>query len=256
MKCIDTHSHLYGSKFQQDLDAVIARAKGVLSHVFLPNIDWDSIPEMLSLVEKDPSFFLPMMGLHPCDVKDDWRSVLDKMYAEFGKRKYWGVGETGLDYYWDKVHVKEQQSALDVQIEWAKEMDLPLILHCRESMGDVIDQVRKGQDGRLKGIFHCFTGTTQQAEEVIDLGFLLGIGGVLTYKNSGLTEVVAQVGLSRLVLETDSPYLPPVPYRGQRNESSYTLVVAEKLAEILNITFDEVATITSQNAKKVFGLID
>ncbi len=254
IKTIDTHSHLYANKFQPDLQAVIERAKEVLSHVFLPNIDVTSIEAMNALAEKDPSFFFPMMGLHPCYVKEDWQAVLAKMEAEFEQRKYIGVGETGLDYHWDKTFVTAQKAALRVQIEWAKAKDLPLILHCRESMDDVIELVKEGQDGRLKGIFHCFTGSVEQAKQVQDLGFLMGIGGVVTYKNGGLDKILPNVPIESLVLETDAPYLPPVPHRGKRNESSYVPIIARRLSDIKEMSLVEVAEKTSQNALRVFGI--
>lgn len=254
MKYIDTHSHQYSRKFQSDRADSIARAQEVLSHLFLPNIDLESIEAMNQLAADYPDFCFPMMGLHPCSVKEDWTEVLDKMEKEFANGKYYGVGETGLDYYWDKTFVAEQKDALRRQIEWAKDMDLPLILHCRESMDDVIELVTEGQDGRLKGIFHCFTGTPEQAQKIQDLGFLMGIGGVLTYKKSGLDEVVKDIPLESLVLETDSPYLPPVPHRGKRNESSYVPFIAKKLAEVLDVPMMKVAEVTSANALKVFGI--
>lgn len=254
MQLIDTHSHLYSRKFQGDLDAVIARAKEVLSHVFLPNIDLPSIPEMNRLADHDRNFFFPMMGLHPCSVKADWESVLATMESAFSQASYIGVGECGLDYYHDKTYVAEQKAALRVQMEWAKAKALPLILHCRDSFDDVIALVAEAQDGRLKGIFHCFTGDARQAQQVQDLGFLMGIGGVLTYKTSELPPVLAQVPLSALVLETDSPYLPPVPHRGQRNESSYIPLIARKLAEVKEVTVAEVARQTTENALRLFGL--
>jgi TatD DNase family protein len=254
MKCIDTHSHLYSKQLKGDLEEVIARAKGVLSHVFLPNIDLPSVAEMNAIADKDRSFFFPMMGLHPCSVKEDWQEVLGMMEKEWDRGNYVGVGECGLDYHWDKTHVVEQKAALRVQIEWAKAKGLPLILHCRESMDDVIELVREGQDGRLKGIFHCFTGTADQAREIQDLGFVMGIGGVITYKTSELPVVLGDVPLEALVLETDSPYLPPVPHRGKRNESSYIPLIASKLADVKGVTIAEVARVTSATALRVFGM--
>ena len=254
IKTIDTHSHLYSTKFQPDLEAVIARAQEVLSHVFLPNIDIPSIAAMNALADRAPDFFFPMMGLHPCSVKENWEVVLAKMETEFDQRKYFGIGETGLDYHWDKTFVAEQKAALRVQIEWAKAKDLPLILHCRESMEDVLELVKEGQDGRLKGIFHCFTGTVAQAKMVEDLGFMMGIGGVLTYKNGGLVEILPEIPLSALVLETDAPYLPPVPHRGKRNESSYVPIIARALSDAKEMSLAEVAKITSENALRIFGL--
>jgi TatD DNase family protein len=254
MLMIDTHSHLYSRKFQDDQQAVIARAKEVLSHVFLPNIDLPSILEMNRLADLDRDFFYPMMGLHPCSVKEDWETVLAAMELEWDRGSYVGVGECGLDYHWDKTFVTAQKAALRLQIEWAKAKNLPLILHCRESMDDVIALVREGQDGRLRGIFHCFTGDLSQAQQVQDLGFLLGIGGVLTYKTSELPQVLADVPLSALVLETDAPYLPPVPHRGKRNESSYIPLIGRRLAEIKEVTIAEVARVTSENALRMFGM--
>lgn len=254
MQLIDTHSHLYSSKFDADLDGVVERARQVLSHVFLPNVDLASIDAMHRLTERAPEFFFPMMGLHPCSVKEDYRAVLAQMEPMFAQRTYYGVGECGLDYYWDKTHVTEQKAALRIQIEWAKGMGLPLILHCRDSMEDVIELVTEGQDGRLFGIFHCFSGTVAQARRIADLGFVMGIGGVITYKNGGLAEIAAELPLEHLVLETDSPYLPPVPHRGQRNESSYTTHIARKLAECMDLPLAEVARATSANAMRVFRL--
>ncbi len=254
MLMIDTHSHLYSRKFQEDLPAVIARAREVLSHVFLPNIDIPSIAEMNALADRDRAFFKPMMGLHPCSVKEDWQAVLEQMEGEWDKGGYVGVGECGLDYYWDKTFVPAQKEALRQQIAWAKAKQLPLILHCRDSMDDVIELVREGQDGRLRGIFHCFTGDVEQARKIQDLGFMMGIGGVLTYKTSQLPAVLAQVPLSALVLETDSPYLPPVPHRGKRNESSYIPLIARRLAEVKEVTIAVVARVTSENALKMFGM--
>ena len=254
MRLIDTHSHLYSAKFDADMPAVIERAQQVLSHVFLPNVDLDSMEAMNALADRVPDFFYPMMGLHPCSVSMDYATVLKKMEKEFGERKYYGVGEAGLDYYWDKTHVEEQKAALRVQIEWAKDMGLPLILHCRESMEDVLELVEEGQDGRLSGIFHCFTGTLPQAQRVMDAGFVMGIGGVITYKNGGLADLVPSLPIESLVLATDSPYLPPVPHRGQRNESSYTIFIARKLGEAKGLNIYEVAERTSANALRVFKL--
>lgn len=254
MQLIDTHSHLYSSKFDPDMEGVIERARQVLTHVFLPNVDLNSVDAMHRLTERAPDFFYPMMGLHPCSVKEDYRAVLDQMEPMYAQRTYYGVGECGLDYYWDKTHVAEQKEALRIQVTWAKELGLPLILHCRDSMEDVIALVAEGQDGRLSGIFHCFTGTVEQARRIADLGFVMGIGGVLTYKNGGLAEIMGELPLSQLVLETDSPYLPPVPHRGQRNESSYTTFIARKLAELKDLPYAEVARVTSANALRVFKL--
>lgn len=254
MKLIDTHSHLYSRQFKVDLDEVVARAREALCHVFLPNIDLASIPEMNALADQDRGFFHAMLGLHPSSVKEDWKAVVAQMEQEWDRGVYLGVGECGLDYYWDKTHIPEQQAALRLHIDWAKAKDLPLILHCRDSMEDVIALVREGQDGRLRGIFHCFTGTPEQARQIQDLGFWMGIGGVITYKNSDLPTVLREVPLTALVLETDSPYLSPVPHRGKRNESSYVPLVARRLAEVKEVTLAEVARVTTANALRVFGM--
>lgn len=252
IKMIDTHSHLYVSRFASDQAEAVNRAKEVLSHIFLPNIDLDSIPEMEVLVERDPQFLLPMMGLHPCSVKENYPEVLAKMEQSFKDHTFFGVGETGLDYYWDKTFIEQQKESLRRHIAWALDLDLPLILHCRDSMDDVIEIVKEGQNGKLRGIFHCFNGTVEQGKQIVDLGFLLGIGGVLTYKNSGVAETVAQLPLSSMVLETDSPYLTPVPHRGKRNESSYIPIIARKLSDALNVPLREVAEETNANAKALF----
>jgi len=238
------------------MDAVIERARSVLSHVFLPNIDLGSIQPMLDLTAKAPDFFFPMMGLHPCHVKEDYKSVLDQMEVAFTTGKYYGVGETGLDLYWDKSLFQEQKDALRVQCRWAKEMGLPLILHGREATPELIELIREEQDGRLKGIFHCFVGSIDEAAAIKDLGFLMGIGGVITYKNSGLAATCAQLDLNDLVLETDSPYLPPVPHRGKRNESSYIPIIGRKLSDAHETTLPEIARITSANALRLFGLLE
>lgn len=254
MLLVDTHSHLYARQFQADQAAVTARAREVLSYCFLPNIDLRSVADMLALAATAPGFFYPMMGLHPCSVKEDWKEVMKETERHLRDGRWYGIGETGLDYHWDKTFVAEQKQALDIQFGWAKELQLPIVLHCRESMDDVIAMAAAAQDGRLRGIFHCFTGTVEQAKQITDMGFLLGIGGVLTYKNSGLAEVVAQLGIDHLVLETDSPYLTPVPHRGQRNESAYTALVGRKLCDVLGITYAAMAHTTTSNALRMFAL--
>ena len=254
MKFIDTHSHLYHKNFQPDWDQVVVRTRENCSHVFLPNVDLDSVEGMHNLADQHPDLFFPMMGLHPCDVKEDFREVLAVMEGKFSLRNYVGVGETGLDYYWDKTFVAEQKESLRIQIGWAKEKNLPLILHCRDSMDDVIEIIKETQDGRLRGIFHCFTGTKEQADKIISLGFLLGIGGVLTYKTSDLPVILKDISLDHIVLETDSPYLSPVPFRGKRNESSYVKYVAEKLAEVKGVEVSVIAEKTGRNALRIFGM--
>lgn len=259
MKLIDTHSHLYSSKFDRDQAAVIARAKEVLAAVYLPNIDLASIEPMLSLTAQSPNFFLPMMGLHPCSVKEDYESVLAQMkkHLDDDAVQYVGIGETGLDLYWDKTAIELQQAALQVQIEWAKAYDLPIILHARDAVGETIEMIAKNHDASLRGIFHCFDGTVEQAQQIIEFGnFKLGIGGIVTYRKD-VQEVVAQLPLSSLVLETDSPYLPPAPHRKdkpRRNESSYTKYVGQKLAELFDTTYEAVAEQTAVSVTDIFGV--
>ena len=257
MKIIDTHSHLYSNKFDKDIDEVIERAKEVLQAVFLPNIDLESIPAMLELTAKAPDFFFPMMGLHPSDVKEGWEEVLEKMKAEIDKSEinYVGIGETGIDLYWDKTTFEIQKQSLIEQIHWAKEYQLPIILHAREAIDETADIIEAHLDENLKGIFHCFDGNTKQSERIQSFkNFKMGIGGIVTYRKD-VMETVNQTPLEFLVLETDSPYLPPVPHRKdkpRRNESSYTKYMAQKVAELKDISYEEVARITNENARVLF----
>ena len=254
IQLIDTHCHLYVSTFRNDISQVMERAeKEGVDAFYLPAIDSEEIPAMLELEAKYPGKCLAMMGLHPCSVKEDYRVELAIVYDWLAKRSFAAVGEIGLDYHWDKTHVAEQQQAFHQQIEWALQYKLPIVIHSRESMDDCIRIVQEHQKGELRGIFHCFTGKLESARKIIDTGFYLGIGGVLTYKNSGLAEVLANISLDHMVLETDSPYLSPVPFRGKRNESSYIKYVAEKLAEVKGVPVEEVARITTANAQKIFG---
>lgn len=254
MQLIDTHSHLYANKFQPDMTEVIERCKEVLSHVFLPNIDLESVDAMHALTDRDSAFFFPMMGLHPCYVKEGYQEVIAKMEQLWEQRTYFGVGETGLDLYWDKTTLTIQQESLRVHCQWAKEKGLPLILHGRNATPELIQLIKEEQDGRLKGIFHCFVDGVEEAKQIVDLGFLVGIGGVLTYKNSGLAATMKEIDLQHIVLETDSPYLPPVPYRGKRNESSYLPIIARKLADAKEMGIGEVARQTTANALQLFDL--
>lgn len=263
MQLVDTHAHLYAEQFDADRDQVIENAsrQGV-KYFFLPNIDNTSIESMLDLVNKYPGKCFPMMGLHPCYVtktyKDDLGVVkgwLKKMKEDEKAPRFYAVGEIGIDLYWDKTYFKEQQDAFREQIALAKEYDLPIVIHTRNSFDETISIVKEMNDDRLKGIFHCFSGNIEQAREVIALGgFKLGIGGVVTFKNSGVDKVVEAVGPEHLVLETDAPYLAPVPYRGKRNESAYVKLVAEKVAAVKNISVEEVARVTTENALKLFGV--
>jgi TatD DNase family protein len=251
----DTHAHLYAKEFDFDRDAMMARALTAgVEKIYLPNVDLDSIPRMLELEAKYPDRCFAMMGLHPCSVEADYKTVLAEIEKQLFARKFVAVGEIGLDYYWSKDYVEEQKDAFRIQCRWAIELDIPIIIHARESMDDLILIVgEEKKDERLRGIFHCFGGTPEQAKKIMDLGFWMGIGGVLTYKKSGLDEVVKDIPLEWLVLETDAPYLPPVPNRGKRNESGYVRFVAEKLAEVKGLTLEEVAAATTKNAEKIFN---
>jgi TatD DNase family protein len=254
IQLIDTHCHLYGKDFAADIRDVIQRAENEgVQRFYLPAIDSEVIAAMLQLEIDFPGKCFAMMGLHPCSVKEDYEKELELVQEWLKKRSFVAVGEIGLDYYWDKTFVKEQQHAFHRQIEWALHYRLPIVIHSRESMEDCINIVQEHQKGDLGGIFHCFTGTLQEAQKIIDAGFYLGIGGVVTYKNTHLREVIKELPLDRIVLETDAPYLTPVPFRGKRNESSYLKYVVETIAGVKNMPVEEVGRITSENAKKMFG---
>jgi TatD DNase family protein len=251
---IDTHSHLYSEEFNADISEVMQRAdlEGV-SKVFLPAIDSNSASAMLHLEEKYPGRCIAMMGLHPCYVKENYLEELEFVNLWLSKRRFAAVGEIGLDYYWDRNFDAQQHEAFSYQIDLALRHNLPIVIHSRDSMEDTLTMVSRKQDGNLRGVFHCFSGSYEQAVRAIDLGFMLGIGGVLTYKKSGLAEVLEKLPMESLVLETDSPYLTPVPFRGKRNESSYLRYIATKLAEVKRIPLDEVARITTTNAERLFS---
>ncbi|MEO6894142.1 MAG: TatD family hydrolase [Ginsengibacter sp.] len=254
MKLIDTHTHLYVKEFETDIDEVIQRAndEGV-EKFYLPAIDSSETPAILALEKKYPEQIFAMAGLHPCSVKENFKDELEKIEEQLTQREYAAIGETGLDFYWDTTFSKEQYESLKVHIHWAIQYKRPLIIHTRKAMQETIDLVKEYKGKGLYGVFHCFGGTTKNAMEIIDAGFLLGIGGVLTFKNSGLAEVIKEIDLKNLVLETDSPYLAPVPFRGKRNESSYIKYVAEKLTHIKNISVEEVAQQTNKNAEFLFS---
>lgn len=254
MEWIDTHAHLYLRQFDHDRPAMLERAMAAGgSAFFLPNIDLESIPSMLAVEAAYPEICFAMMGLHPCSVKEDYRQVLQAMYEWLQKHPFAAIGETGIDLYWDKSTLPLQIEALEVQLDWAKNLGLPVVLHTREAMDVTIDIVRNAWRSNLRGVFHCFSGTVAQAERIMDMGFYLGIGGVLTYKNGGLEPVIEAFGLRAVVLETDAPYLAPNPYRGKRNESAYLPLVIERLAELTGYTPEEVACLTTQNARRLFA---
>jgi len=254
LQLVDTHAHLYLDHFKDDIDAVMQRAadNGV-SKILLPNIDSSTTDALLGLTDSYANC-LPMMGLHPCSVKETVAEELKHVRTELDTGKYIAVGEIGIDLYWDKTFINEQIAAFEKQMEWAKEMNLPVAIHCRDSFDEIFTSVEKIQDGNLKGVLHCFTGNEEQANRAIDLGLHLGLGGVLTFKNSGVDKAIEDIPLEKLILETDSPYLAPTPFRGKRNESSYTLNVAQKLADIKQITLDKVASVTTQSAHTLFNL--
>ncbi len=255
MDLIDTHCHLYDEQLIPDIEAVMERAVAAgVQKFYLPAIDSTTTAAMLSLEEKFPGKCLAMMGLHPCHVKENFKIELEMAADWLTKRKFAAIGEIGLDYYWDTSFVKEQQEAFRMQIEWSIQYDLPIVIHTRNAMQETINIVKEYTSKGVRGIFHCFGGSYETAKEIIKAGFYLGIGGVLTYKKAGLAEVLLQIDMAHLVLETDSPYLTPVPFRGKRNESSYLSYITAKLAEVKNISQEEVAAITTANAQKIFGL--
>jgi TatD DNase family protein len=255
MTFIDTHTHLFLSDFDLDRARVIERAVSAgIKKMFLPNIDSSSINALLSLEKQFPKNCFAMMGLHPCSVNEKYKEQLAIVEEWLSKRKFSAIGEIGMDFYWDKSFITEQKDAFAVQINWAKERNLPVVIHQRECFDEVFEIVESKSDSSLRGIFHCFTGTQEQAEKIISLGgFKLGIGGVVTYKKSKLPETLKHIDLKHIVLETDSPYLSPMPYRGKRNESAYLIFVAQKIAEIKGISVQEVADITTKNAEEIFG---
>ncbi len=252
---IDTHSHIYASEFDDDRRDMILRGENEgIKVILMPAIDIQSHGAMLKVEEDFKGKCLSMMGLHPCSVKDDFKREMRVVLDYYEKRKFVGVGETGLDFYWDRTFTNQQYESFQIQIELALQHDIPIVIHSRNSIDECIKVVAENQKGKLKGVFHCFSGNEQQANQVIDLGFYLGIGGVVTFKNAGLDKVVAGIEMKNMVLETDAPYLAPVPFRGKRNECSYLKYVVEKLSEIKGISPEEVANSTTKNAKKLFSI--
>jgi TatD DNase family protein len=250
---VDTHSHVYLPEFDSDREAVYERARAAgLGKILMPAIDLGTHEVMLTREQEQPGFLQAMMGLHPCSVKGNYREELRAARDFYDHRAFVAVGEIGLDFYWDKSYTKEQYRAFHEQIEWALHYDIPVVIHSRDAVNECIEVVREHQQGKLKGVFHCFTGTAQQASEIIALGFYLGIGGVLTFKNAGLDKVVEQTGPERIVLETDAPYLAPVPFRGKRNEPSYLKYVVVRLENLFKE--EDVITRTTANARELFGL--
>ncbi len=253
---IDTHSHIYSSEFDDDRAEVIERAKQVgVKKILLPNVDGETIDAMHHLEQSYPQFCHAMMGLHPTSVKEDYKNALDEVEAHLRSRTYIAVGEIGIDLYWDKTYYQEQIQVFEQQIVWAKENNLPIVIHCRDAFSEVFKIVERQLDEKLKGVFHSFTGSDEDAKRILSYqNFMIGINGVITFKNTHLREVVANVPLTKLVLETDAPYLAPVPNRGRRNEPAYIEKVAEMIAIVHNIGIDKVKSQTSNNANELFGL--
>jgi len=251
---IDTHAHLYSEKFNEDIDVVINSAINAnVLKIYLPNIDLESINTMHTLAETYPNNCYPMMGLHPCSVKENFKSILQKMKAYLDERGYHGIGETGVDLYWDTTFEKEQIEAFEIQIEWAKEFGLPIIIHSRDSLDLTIEIIEKHKGDNLTGIFHCFNGTTDQCKRIVDANFMMGLGGVVTFKKANLEEMIAYMPMDRMLLETDAPYLAPTPFRGKRNESSYIPLIAEKIATVRNVGVEEIMHTTTSNANRIFS---
>jgi TatD DNase family protein len=255
MQLIDTHTHLYLPEFDTDRDEVINRAiKSGISKMLLPNIDIQSVDPMLSLVNRYPAVCYPMIGLHPTSVKEDYIHQLENLEETFSSNRFVAIGEIGIDLYWDKTFLKEQMISLSRQISFAAEKDLPVVIHSREAFAEVFSVLDEFKGMELKGVFHAFTGNIDDARKAIDSGFKLGIGGIVTFKNSGLDKIVKEIGLENLILETDSPYLTPAPFRGKRNESAYIGIINKKLAEIFGQSEEETAMVTYSNSVKLFNL--
>ncbi len=254
MELTDTHTHLYYLYGTPELAAQMQRcADNGVKYCLLPNVDDESIRKVLGTVASYPDNCFAMLGLHPCDAKSDYRQKLDVIAKAISTTEIYGIGEIGIDLHWDKTTLPLQQDAFRIQTGWAKELGLPVSIHCRNAFDELFDLLEEVQDGRLTGVLHCFTGNAEQAQRTIDLGLHLGVGGVLTYKNSGLDAVVAALDLRHVVLETDAPYLAPVPHRGKKNESSYLLHIAQKVADLHGLSVDTVAAITTENAKRIFA---
>ena len=255
MKIIDTHTHLYLNQFKDDIDKVIQRSKdkGINKFIF-PAIDSTHFDEMHDLKNKYPGSIYLMSGLHPTNVKENYKEELEFVVNSLKSHSYVAIGEIGIDLYWDKTYLKQQQDAFEFQIRLAIKNDLPIVIHCREAFDEIFEILDKENCTKLRGIFHCFTGTLEQANRAINLGFKLGIGGVVTFKNGGIDKFLSQIDLKHIVLETDSPYLAPVPFRGKRNESSYITYVIDKLSEIYGLPIKKIASETTKNAEKVFAL--
>jgi len=255
MNLIDTHCHIYSDEFDLDRPEMMGRAEREgITKMLMPAIDSSTHSKMLGLEVEFPSRSLSMMGLHPCSVKENYREELRIVEQWFRTRRFVAVGETGLDFYWDLTYTNQQYEVFQQHIDWALEFEIPVVIHSRNSIDECIGMVAKNQTGRLTGVFHCFSGSLEQAQKIIDLDFYLGIGGVLTFKKAGLDAVLKEIDLKNVILETDAPYLAPVPFRGKRNECSYLKYVAEKLTEVKAMSVEEIGAITTENAMRLFSL--
>ncbi len=253
MEWIDTHAHIYDEKFKEDIDDVLSQCQEAnVNRIYMPNIDRTSIDAMLELEHRYPKQCIPMMGLHPCSVKKDFERELYLVEEWLDQRSFVAVGEIGLDYYWDTTYKDQQQEAFRIQIDLAKKHCLPIVIHTRDSFDDAIDIIEEVSDDNFTGIFHCFTGSAEEGKRVADAGFYLGLGGVNTFKNSGMNEVIPHLDLDKVVLETDSPYLAPTPHRGKRNEPTYIPLIGSKVAEFTKSTPETIAEITTKNAQILF----
>lgn len=251
---IDTHAHVYAEDFQADRMEMLRKSQEAgVGKIYMPNVDHASIDRMMEIESRSNGQCIAAMGLHPCSVKKDFQRELYIVEEWLSKRKFAAVGEIGTDLYWDKTFWEQQKEAFTIQVNWAKQYQLPIIIHCRESIDQTIELVEQLKDDRLTGIFHCFSGNVDQAYRITRLGFMLGIGGVATFKNGGLDKVLPEIELEHLVLETDSPYLAPVPHRGKRNEPAYIPLIAHRVAEIMKVSIDQVQQATTKNAQKIFA---
>jgi len=255
MNITDTHTHLYSEEFDMDRDEMIQRAiNNGVTRFFIPAIDSNYIQKMYALESDYPENVFLMMGLHPTYVKDNYLDELQIVEQELANRKFYAIGEIGIDLYWDKTHLKEQQIAFRRQIQWAKKYKLPIVIHCREAFDEIFEILEEEKSADLFGIFHCFSGTYEQALQAISYNMKLGIGGVVTFKNGKIDQFINQIDLKHLVLETDSPYLAPIPYRGKRNESSFIVNVVDKLASLYDLSPEEIVLKTTENSKAIFGI--
>lgn len=251
---IDTHAHIYSNDFDKDREEIVTRSREAgVKEIYMPNIDHTSVDAMLDVEARHPDTCFAMMGLHPCSVKKDFESELYKVEQWLSKRKFAAVGEMGTDLYWDKSFWEQQKEAFAIQVSWARKYELPVVIHCRQSLDETIALLEPLLGNGLTGIFHCFSGSLEQAKKIIEMGFYLGLGGVVTFKKSGLDQVIPEISLDSVVLETDSPYLAPVPHRGKRNEPAYIPIIAGKIVEIKKISLEALREVTTRNSRKIFG---